>query len=76
MELFSFLKKEEFDLKKELAKLDIKNIDLKKGDVLDLDGSRLMVGDSTIETDVIKLMNGEKTVSTSLALSDGKKIIL
>ncbi|OGY35239.1 MAG: hypothetical protein A3D99_01030 [Candidatus Andersenbacteria bacterium RIFCSPHIGHO2_12_FULL_45_11] len=51
---------EEFDLKKELAKLDIKNIDLKKGDVLDLDGSRLMVGDSTIETDVIKLMNGEK----------------
>src|SRR3989338_4814184 len=51
---------EEFDLKKELAKLDIKNIDLKKGDVLDLDGSRLMVGDSTIETDLIKLMNGEK----------------
>jgi DNA modification methylase len=50
---------EEFDLKKELAKLDIKNIELKKGDILNLDGNRLMVGDSTIEPDVLKLMNGE-----------------
>lgn len=49
---------EEFDLKKELAKLDIKKVKLKKGDILDLDGSRLMVGDSTIEVDMLKLMNG------------------
>lgn len=52
---------EEFDLKKELAKLDIKKVELKKGDVLDLDGSRLMIGDSTIEVDMLKLMDGQKT---------------
>lgn len=51
---------EEFDLKKELAKLDIKNVELKKGDVLDIDGSRLLVGDSTIEADMLKLMNGAR----------------
>lgn len=51
---------EEFDLEKELAKLNIKSIELKKGDILDLDGSRLLVGDSTIVADMIKLMNGEK----------------
>lgn len=51
---------EEFDLKKELAKLDIKKIEIKKGDVYDLGGSRLMCGDSTIEADVLKLMGNEK----------------
>ncbi len=51
---------EEFDLDKELAKLDINKIELKKGDILDLAGSRLLVGDSTIEADVLKLMNNEK----------------
>jgi len=51
---------EEFNLTKELAKLDIKEIELKKGDVLKLGDSRLMVGDSTIKEDVLKLMNGEK----------------
>lgn len=49
-----------FSLDKELKKLDIKKIKAKKGDVYNLDGSRLMVGDSTIEADVLKLMNGEK----------------
>lgn len=49
-----------FDLEKELKKLDINKIDLQKGDILALGDSRLMVGDSTIEADVLKLMNGEK----------------
>lgn len=51
---------EEFNLKKELEKLDIKEVRVKKGDVYDLDGSRLMCGDSTIEENIITLMNGEK----------------
>jgi len=51
---------EEFDLEKELKKLDIQNINTQKGDVYDLDGSRLMCGDSTIEEDFLKLMGGEK----------------
>jgi len=49
-----------FDLKKELDKLNIQNITVQKGDIYELDGSRLMCGDSTIEADMIKLMNGEK----------------
>ena len=51
---------EQFDLEKELAKLDIKEIQIKKGDVYDLNGSRLMCGDSTIETDILKLMGDQK----------------
>lgn len=51
---------EQFDLKKELDKLDISTINVQKGDVYELDGSRLMCGDSTVETDVIKLMGSEK----------------
>lgn len=51
---------EEFDLQKELAKLAIEEVKVKKGDVYDLNGSRLMCGDSTIEADMLKLMNGEK----------------
>ncbi len=51
---------EVFDLKKELAKLDIKKITAKKGDVYDLNGSRLMIGDSTIEPDILTLMGEEK----------------
>ncbi len=49
-----------FDLQKELAKLDIKKIEIQKGDVWQFDKHRLMVGDSTIEADMLKLMNGEK----------------
>ena len=49
-----------FDLEKELKKLKIDQIQFKKGDVYALGDSRLMCGDSTIEADVLKLMNGEK----------------
>lgn len=51
---------ETFDLKKELEKLDIREINIKKGNVYDLDGSRLMCGDSTIEADMMKLMGDER----------------
>ena len=50
---------ENFDLEKELKKLDIKKVEAKKGDVYKLGDSRLMVGDSTIEADILKLMDGE-----------------
>ena len=49
-----------FDLAKELRKLQIEKIQIKKGDVYRLGNHRLMCGDSTIETDVLKLMQGEK----------------
>jgi DNA modification methylase len=48
-------KEELFDLEAELKKLQIEEITVKKGDVYDLDGSRLCCGDSTIEADVLKL---------------------
>lgn len=51
---------EVFDLRKELEKLNIKNIEIQKGDVWQLGESKLMCGDSTIEEDILKLMNGEK----------------
>ncbi len=51
---------EMFDLQKELQKLDIHKISVQKGDVYDLDGSRLMCGDSCIETDMLKLMGNEQ----------------
>jgi len=51
---------EVFDLKKELAKLNITKIKVKNGEVYDLNGSRVMIGDSTIEADVLKLMDGHK----------------
>lgn len=51
---------EEFDLAKELKKLQIEKITIQKGDVYDLNGSRLACGDSTVKSDVLKLMSGEK----------------
>lgn len=51
---------EEFDLAKELKKLDIKNITVQKQDVYQLGNHRLMCGDSTVEADILKLMNGEQ----------------
>lgn len=51
---------EEFNLEKELQKLNIQQIDVKKGNIYSLGESRLMCGDSTIEADMLKLMNGEK----------------
>jgi len=51
---------EVFDLAKELKKLQIEKIEIKKGDVWQLGDSKLACGDSTIEKDILKLMNGEK----------------
>lgn len=51
---------EVFDLKKELDKLNIKSVQIQKGDTFDLDGSKLMCGDSTIESDVFRLMGSEE----------------
>ncbi|HRY59908.1 MAG TPA: DNA modification methylase [Patescibacteria group bacterium] len=51
---------EMFDLEKELKKLDIKNIEIQKGDLWDLGGSRMYCGDSTIEEDMLALMGKEK----------------
>lgn len=51
---------EQFDLKKELQKLDIKKVEAQKGDVYKLGDSRLMVGDSTVGADFIKLMDGQQ----------------
>ena len=51
---------EEFDLKKELAKLDIKEVKTKKQQVYQLGPHRLMCGDSTVEADIMKLMDGNK----------------
>ena len=49
-----------FDLAKELKKLNIQKIEIKKGDIYQLGSHRLMCGDSTIEKDVLELMDGEK----------------
>ncbi len=51
---------ETFDLQKELEKLDIKNIEVQKGDVYQLGESRLMCGDSTVEADFDKLMGDQQ----------------
>jgi DNA modification methylase len=51
---------EQFDLKHELEKLNIKEVKVKKGDRYEIDGSVLMCGDSTIEADMLKLMDGVK----------------
>jgi DNA modification methylase len=51
---------EQWSLEAELEKLNIDSITVQKGDVYELDGSRLACGDSTIEADVLKLMGNEK----------------
>lgn len=51
---------EEFDLEDELSKLSIESITVQKGDVYDLGGSRLMCGDSTIESDIVTLVGGDR----------------
>src|SRR5665213_2099504 len=51
---------EQFDLAKELEKLDINSIDVKKGDIYEIDGSRLMCGDSTVEAEMLTLMGEHK----------------
>ncbi|OGK62589.1 hypothetical protein A2334_03560 [Candidatus Roizmanbacteria bacterium RIFOXYB2_FULL_38_10] len=51
---------EQFDLKKELEKLKIKNIEIQKGQVWKLGDHRMMCGDSTIEENTLKLFGSEK----------------
>ena len=51
---------DQFSLEEELEKIGIGDITVKKGDLYDLDGSRLYVGDSTIEADMLALMGNEK----------------
>lgn len=51
---------EQFDLQKELEKLNIKQIEMKKQEVWQLGDSRMMIGDSTVEADMLKLMGDEK----------------
>lgn len=58
-----FLEEDEpdaFDIDKALQKIDINSIEVKPGDVYDLDGSRLMCGDSMVEADMLKLMGNER----------------
>jgi len=63
---------EQFDLEKELRKLQIDKVTIQKGDVYDLDGSRLMCGDSTIPADMVRLMGGEKA---NMCLTDPPYIL-
>ncbi len=70
--IFDFDNPELFDLNKELEKLNIKEVNTKKGDIYQLGESRLMCGDSTVESDVLKLMNGEKA---DLCLTDPPYIL-
>ncbi|MCL5797397.1 MAG: ParB N-terminal domain-containing protein [Patescibacteria group bacterium] len=51
---------EQFDLQKELQKLNITKINIQKGDIWQLGNSRLMCGDSTVEENILKLMAGEQ----------------
>ena len=50
---------EQFDLQKELDKMGVE-VKAKKGDIYEINGSRLMVGDSTVEADMLKLMGKER----------------
>lgn len=49
-----------FDLEKELKKLNITKVTAKKGDLYQLGLHRLLIGDSTIEKDMLRLMSSEK----------------
>jgi len=53
---------EMFDLKKELEKLDVQEVAVQKGDVYQLGSHRLMCGDSSIEKDMVALMDGHKAI--------------
>jgi len=63
---------EQFDLQKELEKLDIHQVEVQKGDVYALGDSRLMCGDSTVEADFMKLMGDDKA---NLCLTDPPYIL-
>lgn len=60
-QIFEDEKTEEiFNLEKELEKLNITEVTVQKGDLYDLDGSRLYCGDSTIEADMLSLVGDHK----------------
>jgi DNA modification methylase len=61
-----------FDLEKELRKLQIEKIETKTGDLWQLGGHRLLVGDSTVEADILKLMGDERA---DLCLTDPPYIL-
>lgn len=63
---------EQFDLKKELEKLNIKEVKVKHGDRYEIDGSILMCGDSTVEADMLKLMDG---VQADMVMTDPPYIL-
>lgn len=63
---------EVFDINKELEKLNINNVTVQKGDIYELNGSRLMCGDSTCEADVLKLMGDQKS---NMCLTDPPYIL-
>ena len=63
---------EQFNLKEELEKLNIHKVEAQKGDVYQLGDSRLMVGDSTVPEDFVKLMNGEQA---NMCLTDPPYIL-
>ncbi|MCL5407431.1 MAG: DNA modification methylase [Patescibacteria group bacterium] len=60
---------ENWDLEKELKKLDIQKITVQKGDIYTIGENqfKLLCGDSTIEADVLKLMGNERA---DLCLTD------
>lgn len=51
---------EVFDLEKELKKLNIEQVEVRKGDIYQLGDSKLMCGDSTVEAEVLKLYGNER----------------
>lgn len=61
-----------FDLQKELDSMNIKSIKVQKGDKYEIDGSILMCGDSTIEADMLKLMDG---VQADMVMTDPPYIL-
>ena len=63
---------ESFDLNEQLEKLDINSIEIKKGDVWEIDGSRLCCGDSCIKEDMERLMGDAKA---DLCLTDPPYIL-
>lgn len=63
---------EQFNLKEELEKMNIKEVKVQKGDIYEIDGSYLMCGDSTIEADMLKLMEG---VQADMVLCDPPYIL-
>lgn len=62
---------EQFNLESELKKMDI-TVKAKHGDIYEIDGSRLMVGDSTVEADMLKLMEG---VQADMVMTDPPYIL-